>query len=172
MRRTVMAVAIPLLTFAAVGGAQAPVPPTPPATPTSAGPAPAAPAAPAPAAPAPRIARDEALRIGRLVAHHTNVADIDSLVAHADPSTGAPEAVRERLKNALAQIGEQVGTETKVVAERVMLVNGGVQYWRDAEYTGIAVPLVFRVVLAPSGKWRGFTISPAEALPPAEEIKP
>lgn len=170
IQRTLLAVAV----LAAPAGlaAQAPpaAPPAPPSTPASAAVAPAAPQAPA--APAYRPSYDEALQLGRLVTERAYAKNIDGLVSLADPAAGSPDSVRTRLVNALAQVEEQLGPELKLVSERVMLVNGRVQYWRVAEYTGVPIPLVWRVVMGEKGKWRGFTASPEEQAPPGEEIKP
>jgi hypothetical protein len=34
------------------------------------------------------------------------------------------------------------------------------------------VPLVFRVIMGPAGKWRGFTANTTEQTPPGTEILP
>ena len=145
---------------------------------------PAAPAAPRaadgaktptpPAAPAAPMVPPHAdvIAFGREVARLVYAKQLDSIMLLADSATGDPAEVRERIRVALGQVNEQVGTETRVIAERVMLVNGRAQYWRDAEYTGVPVPLILRVVTGAPGKWRGFTISTEETLPPAVELKP
>lgn len=132
---------------------------------------PAAVPAAAPPAPSPQ-SHAEVLAFGREVARLVYARQLDSIMLLADSATGDPADVRERIRVALGQLNEQVGTETRVIAERVMLVNGRAQYWRDADYTGVPVPLILRVITGAPGKWRGFTISTEETLPPAQELKP
>lgn len=134
-------------------GAKAPTPPAAPAVPDA-------------------QAHAEVLAFGREVARLVYAKQLDSIMLLADSTTGDPAEVRERIRVALGQLNEQVGTETRVIAERVMIVNGRAQYWRDAEYTGVPVPLILRVITGAPGKWRGFTISTEETLPPATELKP
>ncbi len=177
MRVLFAAALVPLVSLAAPAAAQSPPTPPVPAAPARAdAPTPAAPpTAPVPATPPRKLTAEEvdrgaALSMGREIARLVGKRELDSIMVHADPSTGNPAEVRERIRTALGQIGEQLGTETNMIAERVMLVNGGVQYWRDEEFSAVPVPLVLRVVIAPSGKWRGFTISSPDALPSAEEV--
>ncbi len=147
-----------------------PAPPAPPTPPTAA-PSDAPPPPPAPK-PGYQASHSEMMTFGRLVTERAFAKNIDSLVAIADPAVGTPEFVRGRLTPALAQMDEQLGPEIKVISEKVMRVNGSVQYWRTAEFSGVPVPLVFRVVMGEKGKWRGFTASPEENVPAGEEIKP
>lgn len=177
MRPTLFAAVIPLTLSIAVADAQV-APSTPPAP--VAKPAPAAPTPPTPAtAPTPPTAITAAevdhgavIRLGRFVSAYANLGSIDSLVTRADPAVGTPEAIREKLTSGLASFTDQLGGETKFSTERVMLVNGQVQYWRTAEYSAVPIPLVFRVMVGRDGKWRGFTVTPEEQLPVgAEEVK-
>lgn len=183
MRLLVFAAALPLALTAGVAAAQGspPVPPTPPTpvsqvapvppAPTTAPSAPTPPAAPRPITAA-EVDREAVLRLGRFVSAWANLGAIDSLITRADPAVGTPDAIREKLTSGLASFTDQLGGETRFSAERVMLVNGQVQYWRTAEYTAVPVPLVFRVMVGRDGKWRGFTVTQEEQLPVgAEEVK-
>lgn len=122
--------------------------------------------------PAAAPSRDEALRLGRITFERTFAANIDALVASADSAMGTPEAIRERLTAGIRQISEQLGNEVATVSEKVMLVNGAVQYWRTSDFTEVPVPIVFRVVVGPAGKWRGFTATTQEQAPVGTEILP
>lgn len=170
MRPTTLSlVALSLAAAPALLSAQA-APPAPPTTPATAAAAPAAPAAPAP--PAYRHTYAEALELGRLVTERVYTKNIEALIESADPGAGTADSVRAKITPAFSQIEEQLGPELKVISERIMLVNGRVQYWRTAEYTAVPVPLVWRVILGDKGKWRGFTASTEESVPAGEEIKP
>lgn len=177
MRSPLLAL-VPLVASATLVVAQTPPAPPAPATPPASAASPAQPAAPAtPAAPAPltmaQVDREAALQVGRYVATWANLGVVDSLLTRADGAVGTPEVVRERLSGGLEQFAAQLGAELKVTEERVMLVNGAVQYWRTAEYSAVPqMPLVFRVFVAQGGKWRGFTVTPATELPAGEEVKP
>lgn len=146
---------------ASLSAQAAPTPPAPPATP--------APAA-APAAPAYRATYDEAMQIGRAVTRQAFAGEVDSLVATADP--GAPADLRTRLLDGVSQISLQLGAERRVIAERVMNVEGRIEYQRTAEFENVPVPLVFRVIMGAKGTWRGFTASTDEQLPGGDEVKP
>ncbi len=166
LSRTLIATALTISPALAAAQAAPPAPPTPP---TPAADAPQAPAAPKPGY---QASYEEMMAFGRLVTERAYAKNIDSLIATADPAVGTADAVRTRLTPALAQMEEQLGPEVKVLAEKVMRVNGSVQYWRTAEYSAVPVPLVLRVVMGEKGKWRGFTASPEENVPAGEEIKP
>lgn len=142
--------------------------PTPPAAPTPTAAAPATPAAPA--APAYRATYDEAMQIGRAVTRQAFAGEVDSLVATADP--GAPADLRTRLLDGVSQISLQLGAERRMIAERVMNVEGRIEYQRTAEFENVPVPLVFRVIMGAKGTWRGFTASTEDQLPGGDEVKP
>lgn len=166
LRHTLVAVGV--MGSAGLLGAQA-APPAPPATPTSA----TAAAAPAtPAAPVYLATHAEAMAIGRATARAAFTGLVDSLVATADPATSSGGDIRSRLTDGIAQISLQLGAERRVVSERVMLVEGRVEYWRTAEYEMVPVPLVFRVIMGAKGTWRGFTANTEEMTPAGEEVKP
>jgi hypothetical protein len=177
MRQNLIAASLTLVLSAALVEAQGspPVPPTPPIP--AASPTPTAAATPTPPAPpaaitAAEVDRDAVIRLGRFVSAWANSGSIDSLITRADPAVGTPDAIREKLTSGLASFSDQLGGETRFSAERVMLVNGQVQYWRTAEYTAVPIPLVFRVMVGRDGKWRGFTVTQEEQLPVgAEEVK-
>lgn len=163
--------AIGMIGSASILGAQAapPAPPTPPTTPAAA----TAPSAPvAPATPTYRASHAEALEVGRATVRAAFTGQIDSLVAMADPSATASGDLRGRLTDGVAQISLQLGAERRMIAERVMLVEGNVEYWRTAEYEMVPVPLVFRVIMGGKGKWRGFTANTEEMTPAGDEVKP
>jgi hypothetical protein len=154
-------------------GAQA----APPAAPAS----PAAPAAPAtPAAPAPLSATDPAVRaqhaaamaLGRATVRQALTGQVDSLIASADPETGPADALRGRLTDGIAAVALQVGAERRVIGEKVLVVNGRVEYQRTGEYEMVPVPLVFRVLVSRQGKWLGFTANTVENTPGGDEVQP
>jgi len=112
------------------------------------------------------------MAIGRATARAAFTGLVDSLVATADPATSANGDVRGRLTDGIAQISLQLGAERRMISERVMLVEGRIEYWRTAEYEMVPVPLVFRVIMGAKGTWRGFTASTEEMVPAGEEVKP
>lgn len=150
-------------------GAQA-APPAPPAPPTPA--TPSQPAAPAPATPD-VVSHADALKLGRLTFDRAMTSNLDALLESADPAMGTTDALRPRLEDGLKRMGEQMGQEVALTSEKVMLVNGNVEYWRTAEFEKVpGMPLIFRVVMAPGGKWRGFTATIEQDAPPGREILP
>jgi hypothetical protein len=174
VRRTLGVAALMLAGFIALAEsleAQAApsAPPTPPAAASAATAAPVAP--PAPAAAMDAVSHAEALKQGRLTFDRAMTANIEALLQSADSALGGADALRPRLETGLKQLAEQLGQEVSMSSEKVMLVNGTVQYWRTGEYAQVPVPIVFRVIVGPSG-WRGFTANAEEQVPPGKEILP
>lgn len=146
-------------------------PPTTPVTPPVTGAA--ASAAPAsPAAPVYLASHAEAMAVGRATVLAALTGLVDSLVATADPLNAAEGDVRARVTNGLAQISAQLGAERRMVAERVMRVDGKIEYWRTSEYERVPVPLVLRVTMGVKGTWRGVNVSTEDETPAGEEVKP
>jgi hypothetical protein len=127
--------------------------------------------APAPAASTHVPSFAEAVSIGRSTFLAAFTGAIDSLMASADPAT-APDDLRSRLTDGIAQISLQLGAERRMISERVVKVDGRVEYQRTSEFEMVPVPLVFRVILGAPGKWRGFTASTEDQTPDGEELKP
>ncbi len=172
---TVLTVATRSLAAQGAPPAQPSAPPTAPptapiTTPPTAGAAAAAPVAPA--APVYLASHAEAVAVGRATVQAALTGLVDSLVATADPANGAAADVRTRVTDGLAQISSQLGAERRMVAERVMLVDGKIEYWRTSEYERVPVPLVLRVTLGVKGTWRGVAATTEDETPAGEEVKP
>lgn len=118
-----------------------------------------------------RASHAEAIALGRATVRQALAGEIDSLMAMADPSATTGD-LRGRLSAGIAQISMQLGDEVRVLGERVVVVDGRVEYQRTAEYAMVPVALVFRVILGEQGKWRGFTANTEDNTPGGEEIKP
>lgn len=159
------AAAFAVLTLTASAVSAQAAPPAPPSVPPTAG-------AAAPAAPAYLASHAEAMAVGRATLLAALTGLVDSLVATADPLNGPAAEVRARVTDGIAQISVQLGAERRVVAERVMLVDGKIEYWRTAEYERVPVPLVLRVTMGAKGNWRGVSVSTEDETPAGEEVKP
>jgi hypothetical protein len=120
--------------------------------------------------PANAPSRDEVLKLGRITFERAFASNIDALVASADPAVGNLDSLRARLTAGLQQLNDQLGPEVKTISEKVMIVNDGVQYWRESEYTAVPVPITFRVVVSSAGKWRGFAAN--TEVPAGKELLP
>jgi hypothetical protein len=166
VRRLAFAAAALSLASAALGAQAAPPAPTTPATPAT----PATPVA-APAAPTPAISHAEAIAFGRATVRAAFTGAVDSLVATAAPESATGD-LRGRLTDGVTQISMQLGAERRMISERVMKVEGRIEYWRTAEFELVPVPIVFRVTLGSATTWRGFTANVEEMMPAAEEVKP
>jgi len=133
----------------------------------------APPAAPATAAPAAALpSHAEALAVGRATVRFALAMQVDSLVATADSATAANADLRTRLTDGLAQIAMQLGSESRLISERVAKVDGRIEYQRTADFAMVPVPLVFRVILGDQGRWRGFTANTVENTPTGEDVTP
>lgn len=120
----------------------------------------------------PEPTRDATLALGRAVFRLAVASSVDSLVALADSAVGPPEALRPRLTDGLAQMAMQLGGEGAMTSERVMRVGGRLEYWRVSTYEMVPVPIIFRVIVGPSGRWLGFTAVPEMNAPAGEEVTP
>lgn len=125
----------------------------------------------APAAAAPLPSHAEALVIGRATVRAAFTGAVDSLVATAAPESAVGD-LRSRLTDGVTQISMQLGAERRMISERVMNVDGRIEYWRTAEFELVPVPIVFRVILGSATTWRGFTANVEEMSPAGEEVKP
>lgn len=128
-------------------------------------------APPAPAVSAPMVSHAEALLIGRATVRAAFTGSVDTLVATAAPEAATGD-LRGRLTDGVTQISMQLGAERRMISERVMKVEGRIEYWRTSEFELVPVPIVFRVTLGSATTWRGFTANVEEMMPAAEEVKP
>jgi phosphate-selective porin len=122
----------------------------------------------APAAPPvvhPRVGNE--IELGRKYTQWLYTGQFDSLFAHMS------EDARKEMESASAmaaqfdQFTAQVGEETKMMGEIVVMRKGNPQYWRTAEFSMAPEPVMIRWVIVNGEIW-GIGINPASQAPPID----
>jgi len=132
-------------------------------------PAPATTTATAAAAPAPAVHPKvgNEIELGRKYTEWLYTSRFDSLFAHMSEEVrsdmGSPEAMDEQF----AQFAAQIGEETKVLDEKVVMRKGNPQYWRTADFSMAPEPVMIRWVIVNGEIW-GIGINPASQAPPID----
>ncbi len=114
----------------------------------------------------------QAPEVGRAVAIAAFGGKLEDLFAIADSSATSSPNIRVKLAEGIEQIATQLGAERRMISERVVNVDGKIEYWRTSEFALVPISLVFRVYMGVPGKWRGFTAQTEEELPSSELVKP
>ena len=122
--------------------------------------------APAPAPTVhPRVGNETEL--GRQYTHWLYTAQFDSLFAHMREETraalGGPDEMAAKFDGFTAQMGE----ETKLLGEMVVMRQGKPQYWRTAEFSMAPESIQIRWVIVDGEIW-GIGINPASQAPPID----
>jgi len=124
-------------------------------------------AAPAPVV-HPRVGNETEL--GRKYTQWLYTGQFDSLFTHMS------EDARKEMESATAmaaqfdQFTAQVGDETKVLEEKVVMRKGNPQYWRTAEFSMAPEPVMIRWVIVNGEIW-GIGINPASQAPPIDPVQ-
>jgi len=133
-------------------------------------PAPAASATPTAPAPVvhPRVGNE--MELGRKYTQWLYVAQFDSLFVYMSvgmrTDMGSADAMAEQFDKFTAEVGE----ETKVVEEKVVMRNGNPQYWRTADFSMAPEPIMIRWVIVNS-EIQGIGINPASQPPPIDPVQ-
>ncbi len=102
--------------------------------------------------------------LGRQFTHWLYSAQFDSLFAHMREETraamGSPDEMAATFDGFTAQMGE----ETKLLGEMVVMRKGNPQYWRTAEFSMAPEPIQIRWVIVDGEIW-GIGINPASQAP-------
>jgi len=122
------------------------------------------------AAPVPTVhpkAGDE-MELGRKYTQWLYTAQFDSLFAHMSDGMRTDMGSADTMAGQFDQFTAQVGEETKVLEEKVVMRKGNPQYWRTADFSMAPEPIMIRWVIV-SGEIQGIGINPASQAP---EIDP
>lgn len=105
--------------------------------------------------------------LGRQYTHWLYTAQFDSLFAHMREETraalGGPDEMAAKFDGFTAQMGE----ETKLLGEMVVMRQGKPQYWRTAEFSMAPESIQIRWVIVDGEIW-GIGINPASQAPPID----
>ena len=137
--------------------------PAPAASATTSATASAAPA-PAPAV-HPRVGNE--MELGRKYIEWLYTARFDSLFAHMSEETRADMESPDAMAAQWDQFSAQIGEETKLLGEMVVMRKGNPQYWRTADFSMSPEPIMIRWVIVNGEIW-GIGINPASQAPPID----
>ncbi|HQR17280.1 MAG TPA: hypothetical protein PK948_02860 [Gemmatimonadales bacterium] len=140
-------------------------------------PAPAAPAtattsatAAAPAAPEvhPKVGNE--IELGRKFTAWLYVGQFDSLFTRMSKDAQEQMKSPDEMAGEFDQFTAQVGEETGVVEEKVVMRKGNPQYWRTANFSMAPEPIMIRWVIVNGEIW-GIGINPASQAPPIDPVQ-
>jgi hypothetical protein len=121
-------------------------------------------AATAPAAGAPI----DSLALARKYTAWFYAGEMDSVLAHHN-AEGRAEMTTAMLQERLMEVASRAGEEDSVIEEKFVKRNGQTQYWRTARFTTFTEePLVFRLVILPTGEIGGMGFNPLSRTPPID----
>lgn len=121
-------------------------------------------AAPAPTV-HPRVGNEKEL--GRAYTAFLYTGQFDSLFAHMSEDLRTDLGSPDDMAAQWDQFSAQMGEETKLIDEMVVMRNGSPQYWRTADFSMAPEPVMIRWVIV-DGEIRGIGINPASQAPPID----
>jgi hypothetical protein len=113
----------------------------------------------------PRVGNE--MELGRQFTALLYTAQFDSLFAHMSEELRTDMGSPDDMAAQWDQFSAQIGEETKVVDEMVVMRNGSPQYWRTADFSMAPEPIMIRWVIV-DGQIRGIGINPASQAPPID----
>jgi hypothetical protein len=126
----------------------------------------AAPTAPA-ASTAPAVNWNDTQWIlyGRQVAEWFFAGQTDSVLAHSAPDVLDRMGGARGLLEARDELLARVGSETKVISDKMTKRKGNPQYWRESDYENGPEPIVLRFVFNPQAQVIGIGMGPLSQTP-------
>jgi hypothetical protein len=128
-------------------------------------------AKPALLAPVTLSAADSAryLNLGRTYVRMMLSGKPDSLAAALDPAALERIGGIEAIARQQAGMAERIGSQTKVIEDKLTRRNGALQYWQSGEFSAFdAEPVVIRVVFNEQARIVGLGINPMSKAPPVD----
>lgn len=163
--------AVLMATLVAAPAALSAQTPAPAASATTAASAAASAAAPAPApAPVvhPRVGNE--MELGRKYTQWLYVGRFDSLFVHMSEDARTDMGDISKMADQWDQFVAQLGDETGVVEEKVVMRKGNPQYWRTANFSMGTEPIQIRWVIINGEIW-GIGINPLSQAPPIDPVQ-
>lgn len=161
VRRAVIAAA--LVAAPALLSAQTPAPPAS-ASATAAATATAQP----PQVVHPKVGNE--IELGRQYTTWLYAGRFDSLFAHMSADARSQMESPDKMAEEFDQFVAQVGEETSVIEEKVVMRKGNPQYWRTAEFSMAPEPIMIRWVIVNGEIW-GIGINPASQAPEIDPVQ-
>ena len=89
---------------------------------------------------------------GRQVVEWFFAGQTDSILAHSSPDAREHSGGAKGLLEARDELLARVGSETKVISDKMTKRKGNAQYWRESEYENGPEPIVLRFVFNPQAE--------------------
>ncbi len=163
VRSAVLTAALAAMPYALT--AQTPAPAAPATAATSATATAAAPAAPVVH---PKVGNE--IELGRKFTAWLYVGQFDSLFTRMSKDAQEQMKSPDEMAGEFDQFTAQVGEETGVVEEKVVMRKGNPQYWRTANFSMAPEPIMIRWVIVNGEIW-GIGINPASQAPPIDPVQ-
>lgn len=126
-------------------------------------------AAPAPAPTVhPKVGNE--MELGRKYTQWLYTGQFDSLFVHMKEEMRSEMGSPDDMAGQFDQFTAQVGDETGVVDEKVVMRKGNPQYWRTAEFSMAPEPIMIRWVIVNGEIW-GIGINPASQAPEIDPVQ-
>ena len=126
---------------------------------------PAAPAADTAAAAAVNWTDTQWILYGRQITEWFFNGQADSVLAHSSPDARERSGGANGLLEARDQLLARVGSETKVISDKMTKRKGNTQYWRESEYENASEPIVLRFVFNAQAQIIGIGVGPLSQTP-------
>ena len=163
VRSAVLTAALAAMPLVLTAQTPAPAPPTPPTPPTA-----VAPAAPGPPVVHPKVGNE--IELGRKFTEWLYVGQFDSLFNHMSADAKAEMKTPDEMAGEFDTFTAQMGEETGVVEEKVVMRRGNPQYWRTANFSMAPEPIMIRWVIVDGEIW-GIGINRASQAPPIDPVQ-
>ena len=116
----------------------------------------------------PRVGNE--IDLGRKYTEWLYTGRFDSLFTHMSEDARKDMESASAMASQFDQFTAQVGDETKVLEEKVVMRKGNPQYWRTAEFSMSPEPVMIRWVIVNGEIW-GIGINPASQAPPIDPVQ-
>ncbi len=102
---------------------------------------------------------------GRQITEWFFTGQTDSVLAHSSPDAREHSGGANGLLEARDQLLARVGSETKVISDKMTKRKGNAQYWRESEYENGPEPIVLRFVFNAQAQIIGIGMGPLSQTP-------
>lgn len=110
------------------------------------------------------------IELGRLFTGWLYTGKFDSLFTRMSLDAQVQMGTADKMAEEFDQFTAQVGEETSVVEEKVVMRKGNPQYWRTANFSMAPEPIMIRWVIVNGEIW-GIGINPASRPPEIDPVQ-
>jgi len=102
---------------------------------------------------------------GRQITEWFFTGQTDSVLAHSSPDARERSGGANGMLEARDELTARVGSETKVISDKMTKRKGNTQYWRESEYENASEPIVLRFVFNAQAQIIGIGVGPLSQTP-------